>query len=72
MDDSVVTCIRLAPVVYALLSKLLVTGGRTLAIVADDGQATLDGGGSIGRILTFVSGADVVLANLRRLTPSAQ
>ena len=65
LDDSVVTCIRLAPVVYALLSKLFVPDGRTLAIVADDGQATLDGGGSIGPILTFVSGADVVLANLR-------
>ena len=65
VDDSVVTCIRLAPVVYALLSKLFVRDGRMLAIVADDGQATLDGGGSIGPILTFLRGADVVLANLR-------
>ena len=65
VDDSGVTCIRLAPVVYALLSKLFVRDGRMLAIVADDGQATLDGGGSIGPILTFLKGADVVLANLR-------
>ena len=65
LDDSGVTCIRLAPVVYALLSKLFVRDGRMLAIVADDGQATLDGGGSIGPILTFLKGADVVLANLR-------
>ena len=65
VDDSGVTCIRLAPVVYALLSKLFVPDGRTLAIVADDGQATLDGGGSIGPMLTFLKGADVVLANLR-------
>ena len=65
VDDSGVTCIRLAPVVYALLSKLFVRDGRMLAIVADDGQATLDGGGSIGPILSFLRGADVVLANLR-------
>ena len=65
MDDSGVTCIRLAPVVYALLSKLFVRAGRTLAIVADDGQATLDGGGSVGPMLTSLEGADVVLANLR-------
>ena len=65
VDDSEVTCIRLAPVVYALLSKLFVPSGRTLAIVADDGQATLDGGGSVGPMLTSLEGADVVLANLR-------
>ena len=65
VDDSVVTCIRLAPVVYALLSRLFVRDGRTLAIVADDGQATLDGGGSVGPLLTSSRGADVVLANLR-------
>ena len=38
-------------------------GSRTLAIVADDGQATLDGGGSTQ--LMTVQGADVALANLR-------
>ena len=65
VDDSGVTCIRLAPVVYALLSKLFVRDGRMLAIVADDGQATLDGGGSVGPMLTSLRGADVVLANLR-------
>jgi hypothetical protein len=65
LDDSVVTCIRLAPVVYALLSRLFVPDGRTLAIVADDGQATLDGGGSVGPMLTSLPGTDVVLANLR-------
>ena len=65
VDDSGVTCIRLAPVVYALLSKLFVRGGRTLAIVADDGQATLDGGGSVGPMLSSLQGADVVLTNLR-------
>ena len=37
---------------------------RTLAIVADDGQATIDGGGSVG-LLSVQPGADVVLANLR-------
>jgi hypothetical protein len=65
VDDSSVTCIRLAPVVYALLSKLIIVRGRTLAIVADDGQATLDGGGSVGPMLSSLNGADVVLANLR-------
>ena len=65
VDDSGVTCIRLAPVVYALLSKLFVRDGRMLAIVADDGQATLDGGGSVGPMLTSLRGADVVLSNLR-------
>ena len=63
-----VTCIRLAPVVYALLSRLFVRDGRTLAIVADDGQATLDGGGrggSVGSMLHSLPGTDVVLANLR-------
>ena len=65
VDDSGVTCIRLAPVVYALLSKLFVRDGRMLAIVADDGQATLDGGGSVGPMLTSLPGTDVVLANLR-------
>ena len=65
VDDSDVTCIRLSPVVYALLSKLFIRGGRTLAIVADDGQATLDGGGSVGPMLSSLHGADVVLTNLR-------
>ena len=61
-EDDGVTCIKLAPVVYALPSTLHIVG-RLLAIVADDGQATLDGGGSVQ--LIYVEGADVALANLR-------
>ena len=64
VNDSEVTCIRLAPVVYALLSTLRIVGPRTLAIVADNGQATLDGGGSV-QLMHVMPGADVALANLQ-------
>ena len=58
------TCIKLAPVVYAPLSTLRIVAQRTLAIVADDGQATLDGRGRV-QLITAAQGADVTLANLR-------
>ena len=64
VDDSAVTCIKLAPVVYAPLSTLRIVAQRTLAIVADDGQATLDGRGRV-QLITAAQGADVTLANLR-------
>jgi len=64
VDDLAVTCIRLSPVVYVLLSTLRIVEQRTLAIVADDGQATLDGGGKV-RLMYVAPGADVALANLR-------
>jgi predicted outer membrane repeat protein len=63
VDDLAVTCIKLAPVVYAPLSTLRIFGPR-LAIVADDGQATLDGGGKV-QLMYVALGADVALANLR-------
>ena len=44
VSDSAVTCIKLlANTTYALLSHLFID--RTLAIVSEDGQATLDGEG---------------------------
>ena len=60
--DAGVTCIKLAPIVYQLL------GGqakvyRVLAIVAEEGQATLDGEGT-KRLLWVQPGADVALGNL--------
>ena len=77
-----VTCIKLAPIVYAPASTLTIggaedvhaqvttttslrmsgDGARKLAIVAEEGQATLDGGGSITLLRSI--GADVALANL--------
>ena len=65
--DAGVTCIKLAPVVYALNSTLAIEGKRTLAIVADEGEATLDGAGSVQLVLlsSANSNADLVLANLR-------
>ena len=56
-----VTCIKLAPITYALTSTLVVYG--TVAIVAEEGQATLDGGGSMQHMYADY-GADVALANL--------
>ena len=64
VDDLAVTCIRLSPVVYVLLSTLRIVEQRTLAIVADEGQATLDGGGKV-QLMNVMPGADVALANLR-------
>ena len=45
VDDPGVTCIKLAPAVYKLAATLFID--RTLAIVAEEGRATLDGGGSV-------------------------
>lgn len=66
-----VTCIKLAPAVYTLTAPVYV--GRALAIVAEEGQATLDGDGS-RRLLLLIGGsgyqgitgssADVALYNL--------
>ena len=66
VDNADVTCIKLEPKVYAMSSKLRIglDGDRPLAIVADEGQATLDGGGRVG-LLGLGDGADVALANLR-------
>jgi hypothetical protein len=76
VEDASVTCIKLAPVVYSLTSTLTaggshavhasvvgsLAGRRPLAIVAEKGQATLDGGGGITVLRN--AGADVTLANL--------
>jgi hypothetical protein len=81
MDDASVTCIKLAPITYALTSTLRRDFGHytqmplarynsagleslaPLAIVAEEGQATLDGGGSV-LLMFFGPGVDVALANL--------
>ena len=76
VEDASVTCIKLAPVVYSLTSTLTaggshavhasvvgsLAGRRPLAIVAEKGQATLDGGGGVTILRN--AGADVALANL--------
>ena len=46
-----------------VLTNTLAIGGGTLAIVAEEGQATLDGGGSV-QLLSISRGSDVALANL--------
>ena len=62
VSDSAVTCIKLlANTTYALLSHLAIS--RTLAIVSEDGQATLDGGG-VTRHLSLYSQAVVALSQL--------
>ena len=62
VGDSGVTCIKLQPgVVYSLSSSLSID--RTVALVAEEGGATLDGGGST-RLLYLESAADVALFNL--------
>ena len=61
-SDSAVTCIKLLPnTTYALLSQLTID--RTLAIVSEEGQATLDGGG-VTRHLFLDSQAVVALSKL--------
>ena len=76
VKDESVTCIKLAPVVYSLTSTLTagglhavhasavgsLAGRRSLAIVAEEGQATLDGGGGVTILRN--AGADMALANL--------
>ena len=76
VKDASVTCIKLAPVVYSLTSTLTagglhavhasavgsLAGRRSLAIVAEEGQATLDGGGGVTILRN--AGADMALANL--------
>ena len=62
VSDSAVTCIKLLPnTTYALLSHLTID--RTLAIVSEEGQATLDGGG-VTPHLSLKSLAVVALSQL--------
>ena len=62
VGQSWVTCIKLQPgVVYSLSYRLRIE--RTVALVAEEGGATLDGGGST-RLLRLTSSADVALFNL--------
>ena len=62
VSDSAVTCIKLlANTTYALLSQLTID--RTLALVSEEGQATLDGGG-VTRHLFLDSQAVVALSQL--------
>ena len=63
VENENVTCIKLAPITYELSSTLIVPSSRTLALVAEDGQATLDGK-SAERLLRVDSSADVALFNL--------
>lgn len=78
VSNANVTCIKLAPITYSLTSTLLVgkddypsgtevlehpRGNAPLAILAEEGPATLDGGGSV-QLISAGSGADVSLANL--------
>jgi len=63
VGDSKVTCIKLARGTYALSSTLSIGRNRTLAIVAEGEQATLDGGGGV-QLLFAQSSAVVALANL--------
>ena len=78
VNNADVTCIKLAPITYSLTSTLLVgkddsllgtgivahpRGTAPLAILAEEGPATLDGGGSV-QLIKSGSGADVSLANL--------
>jgi hypothetical protein len=56
VEDANVTCIKLAPTVYALSATLFID--RTLALVAEEGRATLDGGKRTNHMQ--VGGAGVV------------
>ena len=62
VSDNSVSCIKLAPQTFALDATVQID--RPLAIAADDGPATLDGGGSVGPLLSFGSLASVALFNL--------
>ena len=73
MNTASVTCIKLAPIVYTLASTLgvggtfSIRGVAPLAIVAEEGQATLDGGGVQrvgGGLIKSRPGAQVALASL--------
>ena len=57
-----VTCIKLLPQEY-FVQSILPPIGHSVAIVAEQGRATLDGGGA-RRILDTVSGPNVSLFNL--------
>lgn len=60
--DPSITCIKLAPGTYALSESIEITA-RALAIVAEEGRATLDGGGLV-RHMYISSGATVSLSGL--------
>ena len=63
VGQSWVTCIKLQPgVVYSLSSQLSID--RTVALVAEEGGATLDGGGSTRLLYLWTGAADVALFNL--------
>ena len=59
--DANITCIKLAPMVFALTATLFID--RTLALVAEEGRATLDGGGSV-QLMQVGGSACVTLHNL--------
>ena len=59
--DESVTCIKLTATTYSPASPLAID--RILAIVAEEGQATLDGGG-LTQLLSLTGGADVSLFQL--------
>ena len=63
VGQSWVTCIKLQPgVVYSLSSYLYIS--RTVALVAEEGGATLDGGGSTSLLYLESAAAVVALFNL--------
>ena len=59
--DSNVTCIKLAPTAFVLTAPLSID--RTLAFVAEEGRATLDGNGSV-QLITASSSAFFAVHNL--------
>ena len=68
VNNPTITCIKLSARVYALNATLKIEEGSNrgpapLAIVAEMGQATLDGGGSM-RLMSLGRGADVALSNI--------
>ena len=68
VEDAGVTCIKLAATAYSLAATLSID--RTLAIVAEEGRATLDGGGSV-QLMRVGSSASVALHNLELSNGSA-
>ena len=76
VDDASITCIKLAPLVYELSTWISIGGAvgtpnwccqsprveSPLAIVALEGQATLNGGGSTQ--LIYAHGSTLLLANI--------
>ena len=60
--DSSVTCIKLANGTYYLSSTLTI--GHTVALVAENGRAVLDGGGGGFVVVDVASSGDAALSNL--------